>query len=368
MKIFNRSDNNTDTVNEWSAATYDEFSDEAADAAAEKRKLIISIVVAAIIAAAMAVVCSMVLDARTVQTPGAASLPTVTAGTMESYTDADGLIILPEGITGSLPGESVSGIQPEYAETVTAPPFDITTRAPDATVPTTVVTTIRPTVSGETTAQVSTTRGTPMQSETTATTRPSGGVTAASDEQAKAAEQIGAFFNHKCYIEGTAYQDGTDSPIAIAFDGEDCEVYTKYEGIEIAIMKKGDKLYIKRPDMKQYIEMNSTMASALGFSVDDLSINLGSTDSGSVVPASVSNTTLNGEAAVCYKYKTDNGSSEFYVVNGQIKEIDVKDNELNTLSKLQVALFSPSLPSDKLNLNGYTQAKSMFSMLSDVAQ
>lgn len=190
---------------------------------------------------------------------------------------------------------------------------------------------------------------------------------AANNDQAKAAEaQIKAFFNRKCYFEGVMYQDGTGSPMAIAFNGDDYDVFTSLDGIEIAIMKVGGKIYMKRPGIKQYVELNDTLLSTLDLSLDDINMDLGGKNYNSQQLEGVDTVTINGKDGLRYRYKSATGHSEFYCLDGKIVEIQIKDNDFNLLSKLQVDVFSTSIPSDQLNLTGYTEAKSLFAMLSDI--
>lgn len=202
---------------------------------------------------------------------------------------------------------------------------------------------------------------------TTPATEPSGDNNTADKEQADAAiTQIKAFYDRKCYFEGKMFENGEGSPMSIAFDGDNYEVYTQLDGIEISIMKKDGKFYMKRPAAKQYVELNDSLMSMVGLSMDDINVNFGSKDFNSLTPDSVFDVTINGQQGVCYQYKTESGYSEFYAVDGQLKEIDIKDNNMTNQTQLQVDVFSTTIPSDQLNVNGYTQAKSLFSMLSDM--
>ena len=199
------------------------------------------------------------------------------------------------------------------------------------------------------------------------TTSASGGNTADKKQADAAVTQITAFYDRKFYFEGKMFENGEGNPMSMAFDGDNYEVYTQLDGIEISIMKKNGKIYMKRPATKQYVELNDSLMSMLGLSMDDININLGSKDFNSMTPDSVYDVTINGKPGVCYQYKPDGGGySEFYAVDGQLKEIDIKDNNFNTQTQLQIDVFSTSIPSDQLNLNGYTQAKSLFSMISDM--
>ena len=189
----------------------------------------------------------------------------------------------------------------------------------------------------------------------------------ADKEQADAAiTQIKAFYDRKCYFEGKMFQNGEGSPMSIAFDGDNYEVYTQLDGIEISIMKKDGKYYMKRPAAKQYVELNDSLMSMVGLSMDDINVNFGSKNFNSLTPDSVYDVTINGQQGVCYHYKTESGYAEFYAVDGQLKEIDIRDSNLTTQTQLQIDVFSTTIPSDQLNVNGYTQAKSLFSMLSDM--
>lgn len=198
------------------------------------------------------------------------------------------------------------------------------------------------------------------------TQAPADNNTADKEQADKAIEQIKAFYDRRCYFEGTMYENGEGNPMSIAFNGEDYEVYTQLDNIEISIMKKDGKFYMKRPAAKQYVELNDSLLTMIGLNMDDINVSFGSKDFSSLTATSVYDVTINGQAGVCYQYKSEDGYSEFYAVDGQLKEIDIKDNNLITQTQLQVSQFSTSIPSDQLNLNGYSQAKSIFTMLSDV--
>ena len=185
--------------------------------------------------------------------------------------------------------------------------------------------------------------------------------------QTKAAEeQIKAFFNRKCYFEGTMYQDGEGSPMSISFNGDDYEVFTSLDGIEIAIMKLNGKMYMKRPGAHQYVELTDELLSTLGMSLDEVNLDLGSKNYSDQNLQSTDTVNINGKDGLCFRYKSETGYSEFYYVDGQIVDIRVTDSDLNTTTELDIDIFSTAIPSDQLTLNGYTKANSLFSMLSDM--
>ncbi len=195
------------------------------------------------------------------------------------------------------------------------------------------------------------------------------GVITADEDQVNAAlPQIRAFFERRCYYEGTLFENGETSRFAMAFDGEDYEVLTEIDGIEISVMRIKDRFYLKRPSTMQYIEMSETLLDTLGLSVNDMDIDLGSVDFDKQVPESVYDVDIGGVNGVCFIYRSGAGRAEFYAIDGELVEIIQTDSTQLYPTAMMIDRFLTTLPDGQLSLNGYTKAKSLFSMLSDIMQ
>lgn len=187
--------------------------------------------------------------------------------------------------------------------------------------------------------------------------------TEASNKQqvTKAEAQIKAFFNRSCYFTGALYSGGTGDPMSMAFDGDNIEVLTNLDGTEVSILKIDNKMYIKRPATKQYVELTDSVLKMMGLSADDMTFDFGSAtyDEMKSKLTATYDVTVDGKDGVCYLFKGSDRTFRFYSVDGELKQINIYDASGNLDSELYISAFSETIPGDQLTLKGYTESSLM---------
>lgn len=186
------------------------------------------------------------------------------------------------------------------------------------------------------------------------------GTEAKDKDQVELAEPlVKAFFDRTCYLQGALYADNKGDSVAIAFDGDNVEVYTNLDGTEISILRLGGKTYIKRLATKQYLEFTDSLMNMMGISTEDFSFSFNTAKSYDDVKSKLVSTydiTLDGEKGVCLEYKTDSRIFRFYAVGGQLKQLDICNETGMIDSQLLINYFSTAIPADQLTLKGYTES------------
>lgn len=187
---------------------------------------------------------------------------------------------------------------------------------------------------------------------------------AAADSNSKVMSLIEAFFNGTYYMDGTMISAGSQSPMEMAMNGNDFQIYSELEGVDISVMNYDGKLYLMNPDNKTYIEINSALKKMMGVEDDSFTFEFNKVKFDSKSPTSVTKATYNGNSAVCYTYKDSTNCIEFIAVGDEIKQITQYSNS-NAETVLQADEFSAEIPSDMLTFKGYSKAN-MVSFLKDL--
>ena len=188
------------------------------------------------------------------------------------------------------------------------------------------------------------------------------------DQLSKAEAQIKAFFNHSCYYKGAVYSSTENAPLSVAFDGDNFEFLTNLEGVEVSFAKIDGKLYLKRPAVKQYVELSDAVMSLIGFDADSLNLDMtgasfSAADSKLVGTYDI---TVNGEKGVCHEYSGENGKiMKFYSTDGNLVQINSYNADGTTDVEMVISYFSESIPGDQLTLKGFTSS-SIFEMFADI--
>ncbi len=186
---------------------------------------------------------------------------------------------------------------------------------------------------------------------------PEGTKTENQEELDKSEDQIKAFFDRTCFMQGAMYADGEGSPLSLAFDGNNIEAQTNIDGIEVSILQIDGVTYLKRSATKQYVEFTESVMQMMGIDPSDLVLDFGATSYEDVQNklSSTYDVTINGEKGVCREYA--NGFIyRFYTVGGEIKEIDICREDGTVDTQISLNYFSESIPSDQLTLKGYEEA------------
>ena len=196
-----------------------------------------------------------------------------------------------------------------------------------------------------------------------------GSITADEDQVNAALPQIKAFFECRYYLSGRMIENNEPKTVAMAIDGDDYEVFTELDGAEISVMRKDGKTYLKRPSSKQYVAMSETLLKTIGVSPDDFNVSFARADFDSQAPDSAYDVDIGGTPGVCISYGySGTAHADFYAVNGNLVEIIYRDDSQYYPIIIMIDYFSVNIPDDQISLNGYTKAKSLFDMLSDIMQ
>lgn len=185
------------------------------------------------------------------------------------------------------------------------------------------------------------------------------GTQAENTQQLQLAEaQIEAFFNRTCYLRGAIYSNNSGDSVSMAFDGDNIEFLTNLDGTEVSIMRIDGKTYLKRPATKQYMEFTEPVMNLLGISADDFSFNFNTAnyDDMKKLLNSTYDVKLDDKDGVCYEYKNNSRIFRFYSVDGELKQLDICDEDGTIDTQLSIDYFSTSIPADQLTLKGYTES------------
>lgn len=182
------------------------------------------------------------------------------------------------------------------------------------------------------------------------------GTTASDKDQVdKAQAQIKAFFNRSCYMRGALYADGVGDPMSMAFDGDNFEVLTNLDGTEVSILRLDGTLYLKRPALKQYVELTDSVMDVIGISADDFNFSFGTKNYDDMKSKLIGtyDIAVDGANGVCHRYESEEQIFNFYSVDGELKQIDICDSDGVIDSQLTIDYFSESIPGDQLTLKGF---------------
>lgn len=166
---------------------------------------------------------------------------------------------------------------------------------------------------------------------------------------------IRAFFDGKFYFDGTMISDNTKTPLEMAMNGSDYEVFSEMEGMDIAIMNLDGKLYLLNPDNKKYTEINAAVKKMMNIDDDTFSFEFTKIKFDADAPSCVTQAQYNGQAAVCYTYQNSETQMDFIAVNGEIKQLTVYKADGSAGTVLQADEFTAVIPSDMFCLQGYSK-------------
>lgn len=193
--------------------------------------------------------------------------------------------------------------------------------------------------------------------------------TAQNTDLTKQAEaQIKAFFDRSCFIRGALYSMNEGDPMSMAFDGDNFEVLTNLDGTEVSIVKLDGKMYIKRPALKQYIELTDGVMELMGITPEDFNFSFGDVGYDDIQKNLMAtyDVKIDGKDGVCFQYKNGNDQIfRFYAADGSLKQIDICDSEGNVDSQIAISYFSETIPGDQLTLKGFTES-SIAAMFADL--
>ncbi len=204
--------------------------------------------------------------------------------------------------------------------------------------------------------QVSTTKH--LEETTAVTQNPANG----SDEVIKV---LTAFFGGKYYLDGTMISGGEKTPVEIAMDGSDFQIFSEMDGKDIAIMNKDGDIYLMNPDTKKYTELNAAVKKMMGLNDTDFSFSFSKVKFDASEPVSITQATHKGKPAVCYKYKNSENEMDFIAVNNEIVQMVLYDSQKKPDTIVDFDEFTAGYPSDMLTFKGYSKTN-MISFISSI--
>ncbi len=172
-----------------------------------------------------------------------------------------------------------------------------------------------------------------------------------------------SFFCGKYYMDGTMISGGEKTPLEIAMDGNDFQIYSEMDGKDIAIMNKDGDIYLMNPDTKKYTELNAAVKKMMGLDTTDFSFSFNKVKFEAKSPSSVTEATHNGKSAVCYRYENNEHVMEFIAVEDEIVQMILCDSQKNPETIVDIDEFTAGYPEDMLTFKGYSKTN-MISFIS----
>ena len=166
---------------------------------------------------------------------------------------------------------------------------------------------------------------------------------------------INSFFNRVYYIDGQMISGTESTPLELAMNKDDFQVFSEIDGKDISFLMLNDKMYMLNPDTKKYTEFSASVQKMFGIDSSEFSFDFNNAEFDGKKPDSIKKAVFKNQDAVCYIYKNKNGRAEFICVDNEIKQITMYDAESNAASVLVVDEFSSQIPEEMLNFQGYSK-------------
>lgn len=314
----------------------------------KNKKMEIILIVAAVVIVAAIIITVFVAKGKKDNNPSELTIAEESGGFLP---ETDGVDDSPVTFTEDV-SVSFEGISGSYADDLLEhATMAATTVAvkPEVTAPAAAQTTQKPAK-----PQVSTTKY--LEETTVMTNNPAQGSSGVMN-------MLTAFFAGKYYMDGTMISGGEKTPLEIAMDGADFQVFSEMDGQDIAIMSIDGDIYLMNPDTKKYTELNAAVKKMMGISDDSFSFGFSNVKFDADSPTSVSECTHNGKAAVCYKYKSETNHMEFIAVGDDIVQLILYNSQGDADTVVELDEFTAGYPSDMLTFKGYSKTN-MISFLS----
>lgn len=166
---------------------------------------------------------------------------------------------------------------------------------------------------------------------------------------------ITSFFNRTYYFDGEMISDGEKTPLEIAMNKSDFQLFTEMEGKDISLMSLEGKIYMLNPDTKKYTELTASLQKMMGMDASQFSFEFNNANFDGDNPDCVKKAVYNGQDAVCYSYKNKDTQMDFICVNDEIKQMTLFDTDYNAKTVLVADEFSSEIPDEMLNFKGYSK-------------
>lgn len=315
----------------------------------KNKKMEIFLIVAAVVAVIAIIITVCVMKSKKKDIPISEPVAEATAGFLPESDETDSTpVTFTEDVTVSF-----EGMDDDYADALFEHATNSATTVafkPEAT------TRVVPATTKPAKPQVSTTKY--LEETTVMTDNPVHG----SNEVIK---KIAAFFGGKYYMDGTMISGGEKTPIEMAMNGDNFQVFSEMDGQDIAIMKLDGNIYLMNPDTKKYTELNATIKKMMGISDDTFSFSFNNVSFNAYSPASVTECTHNGRSAVCYKYRSSTNHMDFIAVGNEVVQMILYNAQGGTDTVVEFDEFTAGYPEDMLTFKGYSKTN-MISFISSM--
>lgn len=170
----------------------------------------------------------------------------------------------------------------------------------------------------------------------------------------KSQAQIKAFFDRTFFLQGALYSNGTGDPMYMSMDGDNFEILTNLDGIELSFLRIDGTMYIKRSATKQYVVLSDSFFKMMDMDPEMMEFGFSDVNYEEIKSEiKISDVTINGNPGKCYYYENNDQSFKFYTENDQLRQIEIHDADGTLVSEFSIDYFSSSIPSDQLTLKGY---------------
>ena len=177
--------------------------------------------------------------------------------------------------------------------------------------------------------------------------------------------KLKAFFSGRYYIDGTMISGGEKTPLEMAMNGDDFQVYSEMDGKDIAIMKLDGNIYLMNPDTKKYTELNASVRKMMGINEESFSFSFNNMNINAETPDSVTECTYKGNKAVCYKYIGEKNHIEFIAVGDEVVQMILYNPQGGVETVVDFDEFTAGYPDDMLTFKGYSKTN-MISFISSM--
>ncbi len=185
------------------------------------------------------------------------------------------------------------------------------------------------------------------------------------ENSGKVINLLKSFFSGKYYMDGTMIAGGEKTPLEMAMDGGNFQVFSEMDGQDIAIMKLDGDIFLMNPDTKKYTELNAAVRKMMGISDDTFSFSFNNVNFDASSPESVTQCTYNGINAVCYKYINSTNHMEFVAVDDEVVQMVLYNSQGGAETVVELDEFSADLPEEMLTFKGYSKTN-MISFISSM--
>lgn len=240
---------------------------------------------------------------------------------------------------------SFEGLSSEFSEMLTEHAF--TSAAPVATKPEIKQTTSSYQPVQKTTAPQITTKE-HLEATTVVTTE-----AAPKDEDILSV--INSFFNRVYYFDGQMISGKEETPLEIAMNNDDFQVFSEIDGKDISFLMQKDKMYMLNPDTKKYTEFSAAVQKMFGIDSSEFSFEFNNAQFDGYNPDSTTKAVFKNLDAVCYTYRNKEGRTEFICIGNEIKQMTMYDAQSNASTVLVADEFSSEIPEEMLNFQGYSK-------------